>query len=107
MDWAVEMLCYRLSTVAHEIPASMRAPFIRIIKLPEWLYTSNESMVEFAKYFPKTLMLDYKVNCDVTVFDKQPWLRISANIYNTKEDYTRLCDAILEYNAYSNSYLSK
>ena len=101
LDWTVEMLCNRLSTVAHEIPASMRAPFIRIIKIPEWLYTSNESMVEFAKYFPKTMILDYKVNCDVTVFDKQPWLRISANVYNIKEDYTRLCDAILEYSANS------
>ena len=79
----------------------MRAPFIRIIKLPESLYGSSDDMVEFAENFTKSMILDHKADCAATVFDKKPWLRICANIYNVKEDYTKLCDAILQYNSHA------
>ena len=107
LDWAVEMLCKRLSTTPYEIPDSMRAPFIRIIELPEWLYGSKHDIIEFSQTFPKKMILDYKVNCAVTVFDEKPWLRVCGNIYNTKEDYTRLGDAILAYYSFENPTVNK
>ena len=95
LDWAVDMLCTAFSTQPLEIPNSMRAPCMRVIGCPTWL--SDLETIEIADDFVQKMSEEDKVNCPVTVFNGRPWIRISANIYNTKDDYIKLRDVILKY----------
>lgn len=94
LDWAVDMLCTALSTEPHNIPDSMRAPCMRVISCPKWLTMDT---IDKADEFVQKMARDDKVNCPLTVFNGNCWIRISANIYNTKDDYIRLRDVILKY----------
>ena len=95
LDWAVDMLCDAFSTQPLEIPDSMRAPCMRVISCPSWLL--NLDSIELADDFVQKMSEEDNLNCPITVFNGVPWIRISANIYNTKEDYVQLRDVILKY----------
>jgi len=93
LDWAQDMLCQALGTSRLPIPRSMEAPFMRVLGLPD------------SKAYPLTresginLMKDLYTNQNVVValvaFNNQAWIRISANIYNCKEDYVQLKEALI------------
>ena len=95
LDWAVDMLCTAFSTQPLEIPISMRAPCMRVISCPPWLL--NLDTIEIADEFVQKMSEHDRINCPITVFNGASWIRISANIYNTKDDYIKLRDAILKY----------
>jgi len=95
LDWAVNMLCEAFSSNPLEIPDSMRAPCMRVIGCPTWL--SNLETIDIADDFVQKMSEEDDVNCPITVFNGKPWIRISANIYNTKDDYIKLRDVILKY----------
>ena len=95
LDWAVDMLCTAFSTQPYPIPDSMRAPCMRVIGCPKWL--SQLETIEIADDFVQRMSEENKLNCPITVFNGRPWIRISANIYNTKDDYIRLRHVIMKY----------
>ena len=95
LDWAVDMLCTAFSTKPYAIPDSMQAPCMRVIGCPSWL--SNLETIETGDDFIKKMSERDNVNCPITVFNGTPWIRISANIYNTRDDYIRVRDVILKY----------
>ena len=89
------MLCETLSTEPQDIPISMCAPFMRVISCPKWLH--HLKTIDLADELVQKIAEDDHVNCCLTVFNGKPWIRISGNIYNSKEDYLRLSDVILKY----------
>ena len=95
LDWAVDMLCTAFSTQPLEIPDSMRAPFMRVIGCPSWLHHINT--MKLANDFGQKMCEEESLNCKVSIFSGGTWIRISANIYNTREDYIKLRDIILKY----------
>jgi len=95
LDWAVDMLCEAFNSKPLDIPDSMRAPCMRVIGCPTWL--SHLDTIEIADDFVQKMSEEENVNCPVTVFNGKAWIRISANIYNTKTDYIKLRDVILKY----------
>ena len=40
---------------------------------------------------------EYSVQAAFSEFNDQTWLRMSANVYNTKEDYLKLRDALIAF----------
>ena len=95
LDWAVNMLCEAFSSKPLDIPDTMRAPCMRVIGCPTWL--NNLDTIEMADDFVQKMAEEESVNCPITVFNGTPWIRISANIYNTKNDFIKLRDVILKY----------
>ena len=95
LDWAVDMLCTAVSTRPLKLPDSMRAPFMRVISWPPWLF--NLDSIDKANEFTQKMSEEDKINCPITFFNGAAWIRISANIYNTKDDYIKLREAILKY----------
>ena len=95
LDWAVDMLCEAFNSKPLDIPDSMRAPCMRVIGCPTWL--SHLDTIEIADDFVQKMSEEENLNCPVTVFNGKAWIRISANIYNTKTDYIKLRDVILKY----------
>jgi hypothetical protein len=95
LDWAVDMLCAAFSSHPLEIPDSMRAPCMRAISCPPWLH--NIGTLDMANAFTQKMSEKDEINCPITIFNGASWIRISTNIYNTKDDYIKLRDAILKY----------
>lgn len=95
LDWAQQMLCHALGTGVLPIPPSLQAPNMRVLKLPKLRQygvnsTDSEKMM--------THLADGSGCVAVVVcFSGFLWLRISGNIYNTKEDYLALKNIILEH----------
>ena len=95
LDWAVDMLCTAFSTQPLAIPNSMRAPFMRVIGCPAWLNHINT--MKLANDFGQKMCEEENLNCKISIFNGATWIRISANIYNTREDYIKFRDIILKY----------
>ena len=94
LDWAQDILCQALGTTRLPVPHSMQAPFMRVLRLPN---SKNYPLTRDAGInLMKDLYTHHKVVVAVVAFSNQPWLRISANVYNCKEDYVRLKDTLLE-----------
>jgi len=96
LDWAQQMLCHALNTPVLPIPPSMQAPFMRVLRLPD---SSKYSPIcrDQAEKLMDDLVAKEKVVALVTAFSGHFWLRISANVYNSKEDYLMLKDVLLKY----------
>jgi len=94
LDWAQQMLCQALGTSVLPIPRASQAPYMRVLKLPALKdYSVCQEDAERAM-----TEVNVKYNC-VTVFvffSGSLWLRISANVYNTREDYIALKDILLK-----------
>ena len=95
LDWAVDMLCTAFSTHPLEIPDSMRSPYMRIIGCPHWLLHINT--MKMANDFGQKMCLEEKLNCKISIFSGGTFIRISANIYNSRDDYIKFRDIILKY----------
>lgn len=95
LDWAQQMLCHALGTSVLPIPSSLQAPNMRVLKLPKLKHYAVNS-VDSEKMM--THLADGSGCVAVVVcFSGFLWLRISANIYNTKEDYLALKSIIMEH----------
>jgi len=93
LEWAQQMLCQALGTSVFPVPPSMQAPYMRLLKLPE---TSKYSAVRVdAERFMDDLISHNVIGVVVPV-SGQLWLRISANVYNCRDDYIKLKDALLQ-----------
>jgi len=89
LDWAQQMLCHALNTPVLPVPPSMQAPFMRVLRLPplSGRPATEETRINLADEFS-----DAGVDCQILQFSGHLWLRISANVYSTREDYMALRD---------------
>uniref|UniRef100_H2YXV6 Aminotransferase class V domain-containing protein n=1 Tax=Ciona savignyi TaxID=51511 RepID=H2YXV6_CIOSA len=99
VTWAQSMLCDALGTKPLEIPSSMRAPNMAVLHLPEQpgkALCGNELIEVFLEKYNGMTVGFLDVMGEVV-------LRLSANIYNCKEDYYKLRDALVDYFSISKS----
>lgn len=98
---AADLLVSKWGTKHYPLPDDMKAPFMRQIRLPDLKKYPNEATDEMVD--KKSLMKDvwhrFKVQALFFQQERQPWVRISAAVYNTIEDYKKLADAILTLKA--------
>ncbi|XP_002122357.2 uncharacterized protein LOC100183535 isoform X1 [Ciona intestinalis] len=93
VTWAQSMLCEALKTRPLDIPESMKAPNMAVLYLPKSSKKqigSDELIVYFIEKYNG-------ITVGFTTIDGEVALRLSANVYNCKDDYYKLRDALLDY----------
>ncbi|CAD5119805.1 unnamed protein product [Dimorphilus gyrociliatus] len=93
------MLAKAWNTKLLEIPDCMRAPFMSLIQLPKLKKYPPPKESENVVYMDHddliTVLRDrFKICVPTFIIYGECWVRISAQIYNTLEDYEVLRDAI-------------
>jgi hypothetical protein len=88
------MLATEWKTEVLPIPESMRAPFMACIRLPGVFTSAYGATRKAESEVRKDLFERYKVVTIVVCIQSSLWCRISANVYNTKDDYMKLADAV-------------
>ena len=89
------MLAAAWDTEVLPVPESMRAPFMAIIRLPNELSAAYGATHEGGNRMITDFYNKYKiVACFVSV-QASLWCRVSAQVYNVKEDYMELAEAVL------------
>jgi len=94
LDFAQQLISHSLQTSVLPVPTSMVAPFMRVLKLP-----SNEKYPvcrDTAEKLMTEMAVDSGVVPVIVSFSGHLWLRISANMYTTKDDFYRLRDVIVK-----------
>ncbi|XP_077987122.1 uncharacterized protein LOC144441424 [Glandiceps talaboti] len=99
LQWAMNMLVQEWKTESLSIPDDLRAPFMGVVALPA---TSKALFLTFAakeaplKHLKGVIYEKSKVVCVIVDIQDRLWCRISAQVYNTKSDYLKLKDVILD-----------
>ncbi|XP_035682693.1 probable L-cysteine desulfhydrase, chloroplastic [Branchiostoma floridae] len=96
---ATKLLLEGWKTETLGIPESLQAPYMECIKLPLPQTPGAESRYPPTPRGAMSLQYDmyqqHGVQCAVVCMLEALWVRISAFVYNSREDYTRLRDAVL------------
>ncbi|XP_022094941.1 L-cysteine desulfhydrase-like [Acanthaster planci] len=94
IGWAADMIAKAWKTEQMAIPAQMRAPFMAVVAVPE---------TDAYPGCPDTcgkLMADVFYCSGVmgafSFFNGRLWCRLSSHVYNCKDDYYKLRDAVLQ-----------
>lgn len=75
------------------IPPSMRAPFMRLVELPKSkLYPEMSGNI--AKELMGKLAYEYGVIMNIQVLHGKAYIRLSANVHNSKQDYIKMRDSL-------------
>ncbi|XP_078492683.1 uncharacterized protein LOC100182498 [Ciona intestinalis] len=93
VTWAQSMLCEALGTKPLDIPQSMKPPNMAVMYLPKSSKKkigNYELMVHFIEKYNG-------ITVGFTTIDGEVALRLAANVYNCKDDYFKLRDALLDY----------
>lgn len=94
VQWAANMLAEKLGEHRIAVPDDMCPPCMAVVHLPAELQGTKTK--EYANHVVKVLSHHYKVMIAIEPIDGELWLRISCQIYNTKEDYERVAKALLD-----------
>ena len=99
-DWATEFLVQQLGVQKDPLyPASVAAPFMRVLEapLPIPVHPSSPSTVaQYGNRVLERLLVEQDVVAAFFVYRDKLYLRISAQAYNEKADYERLAKALLQ-----------
>ncbi|XP_052092724.1 uncharacterized protein LOC127729109 [Mytilus californianus] len=91
---AVKLLTDAWGTEKLAIPMSMEAPFMRIIKLPKLKVFAGLTTFDEVEPIIIDHLVNHNVSSQYTFVDGDICIRISANIYNSIEDYQKLANFI-------------
>ncbi|XP_002735488.3 uncharacterized protein LOC100366607 [Saccoglossus kowalevskii] len=97
LHWAMELLKESWKTESFPIPDNMRAPFMGIVALPET--KKGPIMNTDARSIPQLVKIiyeKYKVYVVIVYHQERLWCRVSTHVHNTKRDYLKLRDAVLD-----------
>lgn len=89
--WASEMLCKRWNVEPLPIAPELRSPFLAVVGMPKCF---GPPTAEVKTEIVRELSANFNVITVVDIVDGKLWCRISTQVYNTKEDYIRLADAV-------------
>lgn len=78
------------------VPESMRAPCMAVARLPGTLSAAYGSTYEGAQQMMSDVYTKYKVVACFVCVQASLWCRVSAQVYNAKEDYMLLAEVILK-----------
>ncbi|XP_071799087.1 uncharacterized protein [Asterias amurensis] len=93
-SWAADMISKAMNTEKLQIPVGMRAPCMALVAIPETsLYPAS---ARTCSRLMSDLYKQSQVFVAFSYFKQRLWCRISSQVYNCKEDYIRLRDALLE-----------
>lgn len=92
--WAGDMISKALNTKKLQIPVDMKAPFMTVVALPEM--SQYPACAESCARLMSDVYKHSQVFVAFSYFNQRLWCRISSQVYNCKEDYYRLKDALLE-----------
>ena len=92
--WAANMLAEKLGEHRLNVPDDMCPPCMAIVHLPTELQGTRTK--EHGNRVVKVLTHHYKVMIAVEPINGELWFRISCQIYNTREDYERVAEALLD-----------
>ncbi|XP_052092722.1 uncharacterized protein LOC127729107 isoform X2 [Mytilus californianus] len=95
LNKATNMLTTSWKTEKLQIPRSMEAPFMRMVRLPKLKGLSSGDECENRI---KDNILRHNIVCQISSVHGIAYCRLSANIYNTDEDYQVLCEFIRSKN---------
>ncbi|ESN94212.1 hypothetical protein HELRODRAFT_164009 [Helobdella robusta] len=99
IEQSANMLVKKWNTQHFPLPDDMKAPFMRIIRLPtlaKFPITPNkENFTEDVSDIMSHLWDEFKIQTVCIKMYNKAWIRLSVNVYNTFEDYEKLGDAIL------------
>nr|XP_054769956.1 uncharacterized protein LOC129277813 isoform X1 [Lytechinus pictus] len=91
VQWAAEMLSKAWGTTWIELEENLRAPFMRLIVLPQ---TKKLLTFKTHRELAYEVLKQHGIVTAITGDGKNTYLRISAQVYNYKEEYHALRDAI-------------
>lgn len=92
------MLATEWRTEVLPVPESMRAPFMASIRLPHEFTSKYGTSHEAEGLLRKDIFDRYKIAVLTVCIQSSLWCRISVNVYNTKDDYIILANAINRMN---------
>merc|ERR1711879_355452 len=95
VEWAADMLAEALGTFRMDVPKTMEAPFMRLVALPHMPAVLPLTWRR-ANQLTVKIMLEYKVDVQCTCHSGRFWVRLSGAVFNTKEDYLAVRDALLK-----------
>jgi len=95
LDWAQQMLCHELGTSVLAIPPALQARNMRVLVLPP--LNGFAVKREDAERFMTDIILKHNCVTCVNFFSGELYLRISANVYNVREDYIVLKDILMDH----------
>ena len=90
------MLAEAWDTEVLPIPESMRAPCMAVVRLPADLSAAYGATYEGANQMITDVYNKYKVVASFVCVQASLWCRVSAQIYNYKEDYLLLAEVVLK-----------
>jgi selenocysteine lyase/cysteine desulfurase len=102
---AADLLVAKWNTYHYPLPDEMRAPFMRMIRIPDLKnYPIPETKPGATDIVDLMMVLwdRFGIQTVCVVIENEPWVRISSTVYNAIEDYERLADAILILKAEEN-----
>ena len=100
VSWAAAKLATEWNTEVLPVPVSMCAPFMAAIRLPDAISTYYGATECGAARAMKDLCSLYGVIVAVVCIQSSLWCRISAQVYNTRDDYEDLADAVRVWKKY-------
>jgi len=95
-SWASTMLAEAWDTEVLPIPESMRAPCMAVVRLPSRLSAAYGATQEGANQMMSDIYNKYNVVACFVCVQASLWCRVSAQIYNVKEDYMVLAEVVLK-----------
>lgn len=96
VSWASTMLAESWDTEVLSLPESMRAPCMAVVRLPAELSAAYGATYEGAQQMTTDVFNKYKVVTIFVCLQASLWCRVSAQIYNVKEDYMVLAEVVLK-----------
>lgn len=94
-SWASTMLAESWNTEVLPIPDSIRAPCMAVIRIPREISAAYGATQEGADKMITDIYNKYKVVATFVSVQASLWCRVSAQVYNVKEDYMHLAEAVL------------
>lgn len=94
--WAAMLLAEAWDTEVLPVPESMRAPCMAVVRLPGTLSAAYGSTSEGANQMMSDVYTKYKVVACFVCVQASLWCRVSAQVYNAKEDYMFLAEVVLK-----------
>lgn len=93
-DRAADMLAKKWNTQTFALPPLMQAPLMRLIKLPT---LSQFNLTDFdCNTLTNRLLEEFDISAYIVKIEHDYYVRISAFVYNTDDDYIKLGDTILK-----------
>lgn len=91
LNEATDLLTSSWKTEKLQIPKSMEAPYMRLVMLPKLKEHSGLATFDEVEKMMKEHIVKHKFSVKYTSIDDRVYVRLSANVYNTREDYHNYC----------------